>query len=147
MRNAFFHLQSFFVLKIFKVLSCIFCLIRMIRLISEVMTSQPWKETIAIHMLPIISRTEDKQTKKFGKLRENNMSNNFLEKAYTKCGGKTIARQFSKKLKLSIFRIKSLNFYVVCFNCMPNCGRTNYIETKFQNIETKLQIIETNLSL
>ena len=111
------------------------------------MTSQPWKETIAIHMLPIISRTEDKQTKKFGKLRENNMSNIFLEKAYTKCGGKTIARHFSKKLKLSIFRIKSLNFYVVCFNCMPNCGRTNYIETKFQNIETKLQIIETNLSL
>ena len=105
------------------------------------MTSQPWKQTIAIHLLPIISRTEDKQTKKFGKLRENNMSNIFLEKAYTK------SRHFSKKLKLSIFRIKSLNFYAVCFNCIPNCGRTNYIETKLQNIETKLQIIETNLSL
>ena len=38
------------------------------------MTSQPWKQAIAIHMLPIISRTEDKQTKKFGKLSENNMS-------------------------------------------------------------------------
>ena len=75
------------------------------------------------------------------------MSNIFLEKAYTKYDGKTIARPFYKKMKLTIFRINSLNFYAVCFNCMPNCGPTNYIEIKFQTIETKLQIIETNLSL
>ena len=111
------------------------------------MASQPWKQTIAIQMLPIMSRTEGNQAIKFGQLRENNMSNIFLEKAYTKYDGKTIARPFSKKLKLSIFRINSLNFHAVCFNCMPNCGRMNYIEIKFQTIETKLRIIETNLSL
>ena len=43
--------------------------------------------------------------------------------------------------------INSLNVYADCFNCMPSCGQTNYIETKFQTIKTKLQIIETNLSL
>ena len=30
------------------------------------------------------------------------MRNNFLEKSYTKCGGETILRPFSKKSKLSI---------------------------------------------
>ena len=107
------------------------------------MASQPWKQTIAIQMLPIISN----QAIKFGQLRENNMSNISLEKAYTKYDGKTIARPFSKKLKLSIFRINSLSFHAVCFNGMPNCGRTNYIEINFQTIETKLRIIETSLSL
>ena len=107
------------------------------------MASQPWKQTIAIQMLPIISN----QAIKFGQLRENNMSNISLENAYTKYDGKTIARSFSKKLKLSIFRINSLSFHAVCFNCMPNFGRTNYIEIKFQTIETNLQIMETNLSL
>ena len=77
------------------------------------------------------------------------MSNilNILEKAYTKNGEKTIPRPFSKKSKLDLFIINSLNFYADCFNCMPSCGRTKYIETKFQTIKTKLQIIETNLSL
>ena len=59
------------------------------------MTSQPRKQTIAIHM-SIILRTEGNQTMKFGQLRQNNMSNIFLEKAYTKYGGKTIPRPFSK---------------------------------------------------
>ena len=110
------------------------------------MTSQPRKQTIAIHM-SIILRTEGNQTMKFGQLRQNNMSNIFIEKAYTKYGGKTIPIPFSKKSKLGLFRINSLNFYADCFNCMPNCRQTNYIETKFQTIETKLQIIETYLSL
>ena len=47
-------------------------------------------------MLSIILRTEGNQTMKFGQLRQNNMSNIFLEKAYTKYGGKTIPRPFSK---------------------------------------------------
>ena len=33
---------------------------------------------------------------------EYNMRNIFLEKSYTKCGGETISRPFSKKLKVSI---------------------------------------------
>ena len=39
---------------------------------------------------------------KFGQLTEQNMSNIFLEKPYTKCGEETIPRSFSKKSKLSI---------------------------------------------
>ena len=39
---------------------------------------------------------------KFGQLIECNMKNIFLEKSYTKYGGKTSPRPFSEKLKLSI---------------------------------------------
>ena len=39
---------------------------------------------------------------KFGQLKEDNMGNIFLEKSYTKRGGETIPRPFSKKSKLSI---------------------------------------------
>ena len=38
----------------------------------------------------------------FGQLTEYNMGNIFVEKSYTKCGGETITRPFSKKSKLSI---------------------------------------------
>ena len=38
----------------------------------------------------------------FGHLIEGNMRNIFLEKSYTKCGGKTSPRPFSEKLKLSV---------------------------------------------
>ena len=37
------------------------------------------------------------QTMKFGQLIQNSMRNIFLEKSYTKCGGETIPRHFSKK--------------------------------------------------
>ena len=66
------------------------------------MTSQPGKQTIAIHILPYISRSKDNQTVKFGQLIEYNMRNIFLEKSYTKCGGETIPRPFSEKSKLSV---------------------------------------------
>ena len=39
---------------------------------------------------------------KFGQLIERNISNNFLEKSYTKYGGETSPRPFSGKLKLNI---------------------------------------------
>ena len=39
---------------------------------------------------------------KRGQLKECNMINFFLEKSYTKCGGETIPRSFSKTSKLSI---------------------------------------------
>ena len=39
---------------------------------------------------------------KFGQLIECNMGNIFLEKSYTKFGGETSPRPFSKKLKLSL---------------------------------------------
>ena len=39
---------------------------------------------------------------KFVQLIEYNMGNIFVEKSYTKCGGETIPRPFSKKSKMSI---------------------------------------------
>ena len=53
--------------------------------------------------MPDISRSKDNQTMKFSQLIEHNMRNIFLEKSYTKCGGKTSPRSFSEKLKLSMY--------------------------------------------
>ena len=64
--------------------------------------SQPGKRTIAIHILPNISRSKGNQTLKFGQLTEYNMRNIFLEKSYAKYGGETSPRPFSEKSKLSI---------------------------------------------
>ena len=47
-------------------------LIRKIRLISKFMTSQPGKQTMAIHILPYISRNKDSRTVKFCQLVEYN---------------------------------------------------------------------------
>ena len=54
------------------------------------MMSQPGEQTIAVHILS-----------QFGQLKEDKMRNIFLEKSYTKCGGETIPRPFSKNSKLS----------------------------------------------
>ena len=66
------------------------------------MTSQPGNQKIAVHILPNISSSKGNQTMKFGQFIEYNMRNIFLEKLYTKCGGVTIPRPFSKKSKLGI---------------------------------------------
>ena len=66
------------------------------------MTSQSGKLTIAIHILPNISRSKGNRTMKFVQLVEYNLRNISLEKSCAKCGGETILRPFSKKLKLSI---------------------------------------------
>ena len=62
------------------------------------MTLRLGKQTIAIHLLNI---TRNRPTKKFGQLVEYNMRDNFLEKSYTKCGGETLPRPFSKKSNIS----------------------------------------------
>ena len=54
-------------------------LIRKVRLISKFMMSQLGKQTIAIHMLPNISRSEGNQTLKFDQLKEYNRRNIFFE--------------------------------------------------------------------
>ena len=59
-------------------------------------------QTITIHILTNISRSKGKQITKSGQLIKYNMKKNFLEKSYTKCGGDTIPRPFSKKSKLTI---------------------------------------------
>ena len=61
--------------------------------------ASPGKQTIAIHLLPCISRSKGNQTKKFGQLIEHNMRNIFLEKSYKICGGEIISGPFSKKSK------------------------------------------------
>ena len=50
------------------------------------MTSQPGKQTIAIHILPNILRSKDNPTMKFGQLIEYNMRNLFVEKSCARCG-------------------------------------------------------------
>ena len=59
-----------------------------------------WHQPIAIHIFSNISRSKDNQAMKFGQLIECNMRNIFLEKSYTKCGGQTSLRPFSKKLRM-----------------------------------------------
>ena len=66
------------------------------------MTSQLGQPTIAIDILPNISRSKGNQAMKFGQLIEHNMRNIFVEKSYTKCAGETIPRPLSKKSKFSI---------------------------------------------
>ena len=66
------------------------------------MTSQLGKQKIAIQVLPNISRSKGNQTMKFGQLIEYNMTKKFLQKSYTKRGGESIPRSFSKKSKFSI---------------------------------------------
>ena len=54
------------------------------------MPSRPGKQTITIHILPSISKSTDNQIIKYSQLIKYNTRNIFLEKSYTKCGGKTI---------------------------------------------------------
>ena len=54
-------------------------LIRKVRLISKFMMSQLGKQTIAIHILPNISRSEGNQTLKFDQLKEYDRRNIFFE--------------------------------------------------------------------
>ena len=66
------------------------------------MTLQLGKQAITIHLSPYIPRSKDNQTMKFGHFIQRNMRNIFLGISYTKCGGETGLRSFSKKSKLSI---------------------------------------------
>ena len=101
MSNAFyFTLKAIFVFKIFQFLARLWSCRK--TLISKLVVSKPRKQTVAIHILPNLSRSKDNQTMKLGQLIEYNMRKMFLEKLYTKCGGETISRPFSKKLKFSI---------------------------------------------
>ena len=47
------------------------------------MTSEPWKQTIAMHILSNISRSKGNQTMKFGQLIEYSMRNIFVLKNHT----------------------------------------------------------------
>ena len=85
MKNAlYFTLKALFVLKILDVCFNFLImqknsLIRKIWLFSKFITSQPEKQTFAIHILPNILRRKDNETIKFAHLIEYNMRNYFPE--------------------------------------------------------------------
>ena len=76
--------------------------IRKIMLISNFFTSQPVKQTSAVHILLNTSGSKRIGIMKFGHLIEYNMSDIFLEKSCTKSGEEIISGPFSKKSKLRI---------------------------------------------
>ena len=84
------------------------------------MTSQPGKQTIAMHIMPNISKSKDNKTVKFGQLIEYNMRKIFLEQSYPKCGGETSPKPFSKKLDIS----RSIN--ILKLSCTP-LAFTSYV--------------------
>ena len=71
-------------------------MIRKTRLVSKLMTSQPWKQIIAIPIALHISRSKGNRANKFGLPTEYKMRNIFLEKLFTKFGGETILDPFPK---------------------------------------------------
>ena len=67
------------------------------------MTWQLGKQTLAIHILPYISRSKENQTMKFDQLIEYNIIRSiFVGKSCPKCDGEAIPRPLSKKSKISI---------------------------------------------
>ena len=87
---SLFYLKSSFSSQDILVFIATFCscrkngLIRKIRLISKIMTSQTSKQIVAIHILPNISRSKGKQTIKLGQLIEYKKTNIFLQKLWRK---------------------------------------------------------------
>ena len=67
-------------------------------------------------MLRNISRSEGNQGTEFDQLTEYNIRNIFLEKSYTKYGGETIPRPFSKKSKLSKYLDQYKTQFVFCMS-------------------------------
>ena len=66
------------------------------------MTSQPGKQTSALHILHNISRNKGNRVMEFGQLSEYNIRNIFYEKPYTRYSEQTIHKSFFKKSKLGI---------------------------------------------
>ena len=74
-------------------------LIRKLRLISKFMTSQPGKQTNAIHTFPNISRTKGNPRMKFGQLLEYNARKIFAKNNAENKGGRLVPELFCVFLK------------------------------------------------
>ena len=101
-----FHLKNFCHFNIFKFLSWLFGHVgqrfgKKARIDFKVYDVTYWKLIIRIHILLNISKSKGNKTMKFVQLIGYNMSNNFLEKSYTKCCGETSPRPFCENSKLS----------------------------------------------
>ena len=70
----------------------------------------------------------------FGQLIEYNMRKIFIEKLYTKCGGKLFPDPILNNQNLAYLWINSLKFYTISFYCIPNLGLLKYEETKLETI-------------
>ena len=79
------------------------------------MTSQPGKQTIAIHILTNISRSKGNQTMKFGQLIEYNMRTIFLEKVILKMWWRNYFQTLLKNQNGAYLWIISLKFPTVLF--------------------------------
>ena len=75
-------------------------LVRKVMLVLRFMASKPGQQTIAICILPNISRSKGNQTARFDQLIKYNR-NIFVEKSYTKYAGEIIPRPLTIKPKLS----------------------------------------------
>ena len=110
------------------------CLIRKIKLVSKLMTSQPGKQTIAIHILPNISISKGYQRMKFYQLIEYNMTNIFLGKSCQDVAEKLFQDHFLENQNWEYLRINSLKVYTVCFYSTTTWGLSKGIQTKLQTI-------------
>ena len=88
------------------------------------MMSQLGKQTIAIHILPNISRSKGNQTMKLGQLTEHNTRNILLEESYIKCGGEAVPHPFLKKSKLRISLDQQSQFSFSLFHCISQSMNT-----------------------
>ena len=137
MKNAFyFTLKAFFSLTILKFLFWLFghawkWLDKKEQVNFRIYDATTWL-TIAIQVLPNISRSKCNQTVKFGQLIECNIRNIFLEKSCTCVVEKLFSDPFIKNHYWAYLWVNSLKYYTVCFGCMPSWRLSKYIETKLQ---------------
>ena len=87
------------------------------------MSSQPGKQTIAIHiLLSDISIIKSNQAMKSGPLIEYNIRNIFHEEPHTKCGGGTFLRPFPNRSKLRIPLDQKPNVLYSLYYCIASWG-------------------------
>ena len=82
------------------------------------MMSQTGIHTIAIQILPNISRSKDNRSMKFRQLVEYNMINIFLKNHTQNMVEKLFPDLFLKNQNRAYLWINGLKFYTVCFYCM-----------------------------
>ena len=93
------------------------------------MTSQPGKQTIAIHTFPCIERSKCNQATKFGQLIEYNIKNIFLDNSSTKCGREAFPGPLLKNQNWGYLWISSLNFCSVYFIASSSRWIPKYVES------------------
>ena len=135
MKNTFnFTLKFIFILKIFKFMPWLFRLIEKrldwkAKINSKIYDVTTWL-TIAMYILPNISRNKGNHTMKFSQLIAHHMRNVF-DKNHTKnVVEKIFPNPFLKKRNWAHLWINSLKFYTVCCYYMLSWGLSKHIKFK-----------------